>query len=232
MLVIILLVVVLIILLLIYIKYMSDTRKIHLEMLNILEKKINPGSSGDTNIRYDLMQVHPKLYNVPDKNEFQPYIFPPDSNYVYYPDSGVFLLPVSKLNMNIPMHRWMYYYYPGFYYQSYDYNWPFNYPPYSPDTSWGYGAPYWFNGNYRHHHHRSHYVDGEQVGLKKYEENYGREQDPMPKKRVITAGPSGCDLNDYTADRTNSFVNSRLNNDSSDRSRRRKLPVEQFKQFY
>ena len=78
-------------------------------------------------------------YPVPLKDAYKPLLSAPDDRYVYYPDGNVYLLPYDYLDFNDPYHRWLYYFFPGFYYDYY----PDYFPYYGGLGSYGnYGGYY------------------------------------------------------------------------------------------
>jgi hypothetical protein len=106
--------------------------------------------------------TNPDPNDIPPEDEYIPIESPPNDTYVYFPDRNVYLLPYSYLDFNIPFHRWMYYYYPEFYYSYYDNNWPFYYPRHE---YYGYYNPTFryhrINGRYwrDHNYDRDEWID-------------------------------------------------------------------------
>jgi hypothetical protein len=86
----------------------------------------------------------PTDISIPTQDSFQPLTYPPSSDYVYFPDDNVYLLPFDKLDFNNPFDRWMYYYYPEFYFSYYDQEWPFVGVPIEL-TDNVYGGPFWID---------------------------------------------------------------------------------------
>lgn len=70
-------------------------------------------------VRYQNTKNEPDY--IPSENDYQAPTTQVNNSYVYYPDSGVYLLPYDYLNYSNPYHRWMYYHYPGFY-KNWNYN--------------------------------------------------------------------------------------------------------------
>lgn len=84
-----------------------------------------------------------KTYSVPNSTDFDPIKNKPNDNYILYGDD--YILPYQYLDFTIPSHRWMYFYYPSYYNDYYEYTWPF------PTTNWT-GSRY---SNKYHRHHRN-----------------------------------------------------------------------------
>jgi hypothetical protein len=94
---------------------------------------VNPESKKSYNINQN-----DNLWDVPNENDYQPIHYPETSDYIYYPEYDSYVLPYNLLDFSLPYHRWMYFYYPEFYYGYYDTYWPFR------------SSSYWYNN--RHYH--------------------------------------------------------------------------------
>ena len=101
------------------------------------------------------------LADIPAQDAYQPIVTPLDESYIYYPDENTYLLPYDLLDLNLPYHRWMYYYYPNFYGSYYLNDWPFEYPYYyggygGYGDGGNYGGYYGGNRQYYQSGHRGH----------------------------------------------------------------------------
>lgn len=82
-------------------------------------------------------------YSVPNESDFSPIKTKIDDNYILYDDD--YILPYQYLDFTVPSHRWMYYYYPSYYSNYYNYSWPF------PSSYWSgsrYSDQYHKHNNY------------------------------------------------------------------------------------
>ena len=70
----------------------------------------------------------PDPSDVPPEDAYVPFETPPDTTYKWFPERHAYLLPYDDLDFSKPFHRWMYYYYPEYYYPHYASMWPYHYP--------------------------------------------------------------------------------------------------------
>lgn len=99
--------------------------------------------------------------DIPSFDAYQIMEQPSDPRYVWVPEANGYLLPYDELDFGLPYHRWMYYYFPGYYSQYYDNNWPFDYPwPHDLYYGGSYGGDYGgdfygYRGDYYKYRYRS-----------------------------------------------------------------------------
>ena len=99
--------------------------------------------------------------DIPPFDAYQIMEQPSDPRYVWVPEANGYLLPYDELDFGLPYHRWMYYYFPGYYSQYYDTEWPFDYPwPHDLYYGGSYGGDYGgdfygYRGDYYKHRYRS-----------------------------------------------------------------------------
>lgn len=82
----------------------------------------------DTGNQYIEDLPDPDPQDIPPADAYISIESPPDDRYIYFEPRNSYLLPFEYLDFTLPFHRWLYYYYPEYYYPYYDNYWPYYYP--------------------------------------------------------------------------------------------------------